>query len=242
MTIALVSIVIQHERRIRLAFSEALAAGAYTTLGLYGCTSADGSEPNPGVEGLLMVANSPNVVELALGGDLQGGARYLVTAVGVPGVDSTVTPGGTRDVIRFGQQPDQPNVEVPADDLGALLYGSDLVHDGTDFLETPDGDLAEMSGEQNAISAVRRRLTGGPLPWDPNYSPRLRDFVDAPNASAAAARGAIIRQAYLDDRVKKADVSVSIDDTTPDRVFYDAEVTLIGGGDPIPVDLTVPAK
>lgn len=242
MTIALVSLVIQHERRLRLAFSVGLAAGAYTTLSLYTCKSADGSQPDPGVEGALVVANSPSVVELALGGDLASGALYVVTAVGVPGLDSTTTPPGTQDTIRFGQATDDANLEVPPDDLGALLFGSDLIHDGTDFVETVDGDLAEVSGPENAANAVRRRLTGSPLPWNPGYSPRLRDFVDAPNANVAAARGAIIRQAYLDDRVKAADVDVSVDPTTPDRIFYAAEVTLIGGTKPIPVTLTVPAK
>src|SRR5579859_7322911 len=206
MTIALTALYVKHERRVRLGFSENLAGGAFSTT-LYTCVNTDGGGVDPGVESVLLVANSPNFVELQLGNDLVEGARYLVTAVGVPGIDATVTPAGTQDAFLFGSAVVPFNVEAPTSDLDALLYGTDLVHDGTDFVETPDGDLATVGGLANASGAIYRRLTGNPLPWDPDYSPNLRTYVDGAAAAAGQARGAIARNAQLDDRV--SDVAVA---------------------------------
>lgn len=240
MAIALVAVFVKHERRVRLSFSEALAAGAFTTLGYYGCTSADGSEPNPGVEALFVVPNSPNVVELQLGSSLVGGALYAITAVGVPGVDAATTPPGTGDSIRYGAQPVPANVETPPDDIDALIYGVDLVHDGSDMVETAAGDLATISGISNAAQALQRRETGDPLVWDPDYSPKLRTFVDGTPGALAAAQGEVARQALLDDRVDTASSQLNFDPTVVGGAFLNLDVVFIGSPEPLAIKIVVP--
>ncbi len=78
------------------------------------------------------------------------------------------------------------NVEQPEDDLDALLYGVDLVWTGTDFGETPLGDLGTVQGVENARGAVERRLASEEdLPWRAGaYGPHARDYVDGPQKNA----------------------------------------------------------
>lgn len=240
MAIALVAVTLKHSYRIRLSFSEALAAGAFTTLSYYGCTNTDGGGIDPGVEAAFVVPNSPNVVELQFGNPLVGGALYSITAVGVPGVDATTTPPGTGDTFSLGRDPVPANVEAPVSDLDALVYGIDLVHDGSDMVETSAGDLATVTGLANASQAIWRRETGHPLLWDPDYSPKLRSYVDGSAGALAAARGEILRQAQLDDRVDTADVKLTFDPTVVGGAFFTLNVVFIGAPAPIPIKITVP--
>ena len=73
MTIALLTALVRHERRVRLEFSADLAAGAFTSLAWYSFTS-DGTAANPSAVAAYAVPNSPQTVELHLSVPLVQGA------------------------------------------------------------------------------------------------------------------------------------------------------------------------
>ena len=229
MTIALNQLVIRHERRIRLLFTGPVATGAFVP-GLYVIVLSPTGARGPSVVGAIVVAGTPNGVELALGADLQVGTPYELRAVGVPALDGSTVPLGSALAFVWDSGAPPPNVEQPQDDLDALLYGIDLVWTGTDFGETPLGDLATIQGEENAGGAVERRLASEEdLPWrGEHYGPHARDYVDGPQGSATTLRGAILRQARVDDRVKDASAAFSFDAEGEGDAYFDVTVTLIG--------------
>jgi hypothetical protein len=225
-TIAVNQLTVRHERRIRVLFTAPVAAGAFVP-GLYSLTSAAGAG-DPPVVGAILLPGAPIAVELALGADLQEGGSYVLTAVGVPGLDGSVTPEGSALAFRWSSGSPRQNVEQPEDDLDALLYGIDLVWTGTDFGETPLGDLATVQGVPNAQGAVERRLAAEEdLPWrEGPYGPHARAYVDGPQKNATTLRGAILRQARVDNRVKDATASFTFD--TEGDAYFDVEIDLVG--------------
>jgi len=227
-TIALNQLVVRHERRVRLLFTGPLATSAFAP-GLYLIASASGAA-GPAVVGAILIAGTPIAVELALGADLQEGASYVVQASGVPGLDGSVTPAGSSFAFRWTSGAAPTNVEQPEDDLDALLYGVDLVWTGTDFGETPLGDLATVQGVDNARGAVERRLASEEdLPWRAGaYGPHARDYVDGPQKNATTLRGSILRQARIDDRVKDASATFSFDANGDGDAYFDVDIDLIG--------------
>lgn len=241
MSIALGAVVIRHERRIRAIFTNTLAAAAFTTPTLYVVTSVDGTAANPTVLEALVVPNSPEAVELALGADLVAGRAYQVSAVGVPCTDTTVTPAGSIQTFN----PPTPNqvagVEVGADDIQNLLYGVDLVHNGVDYVETSNGDLATIGGRSNAISALRRRAVAQGLPWNGAYGVKPRDFIDGPMLQRPQLRGRLILQMVADDRVDSVvNVSASQDATDVSACVLSADVSLVGAPGAETLSITVP--
>ena len=138
--IALNQLTVRHERRVRVLFTEALGAGAFAPA-LYSLALGSGAS-GPPVVGAIVIVGTPIAVELALGADLQDGGSYVLTASGVPALDGSVTPPGSAFAFVWNSGAAPTNVELPEDDLDALLYGIDLVWTGTDFGETPLGDLA----------------------------------------------------------------------------------------------------
>src|SRR4029077_12166453 len=140
------------------------------------------------------------------------------------------TPQGASLAFRWDSGEAQPNVELPEDDLDALLYGIDLVWTGTDFAETPLGDLATIQGSDNAKGALTRRLTAEEdLPWRPGrYGAGARDYVDGPQADATTLRGSILRQARADDRVKRVTATFSFDEQGSGDAYFDVTIALIG--------------
>jgi hypothetical protein len=225
----LLSVVVRHERRLRVVFSAPVAAGAFSPAA-YFITALDGPSAVP-VVGALLVGSAPATVELALGADLVDGVLYAVGARGVPALDGSVLASASMSFRRFGDAP-LANLERPASDLPALLYGVDLVWTGTDFGETPLGDLDTVTGAENARGALERRFAAEEdLPWmSRRYGIGVRDFIDGPTRDAATLRGAILRQATTDDRVKSTAVTLSIDDEKGDA-FFDVTVSLIGADD-----------
>lgn len=226
MTLELLSVEVRSPRRLRLRYSLALDVGAFSP-SWFTIACADSSTGDPPVLAALLVPSDSAQLELALGIDLAAGARYTLTsAANIPAV------GGALSVLDVtGFRPPQarqaPSPSVSSDDVRALLYGEDLVHDGGDFVETADGDLAVISGVENAMNAVVRRALADGLPYNENYGPHLRRFVDAPAPSVRAARGSVERQARLDDRVKQIAVTALPDANTGD-ITLQATVTLIG--------------
>ena len=228
MTLVLNEIVVRHERRVRLLFTGPLAAGAFKPT-LYTVSLASRAA-GPSVSGAILIAGTPSAVELALGADLQEGGAYVVQAPGVPGLDGTVTVAGTSLAFLWSSGAPPANVEQPQDDLEALLYGVDLVWTGTDFGETPLGDLATVQGVENARGAVERRLSSEEdLPWRAGpYGPHARDYVDGPQKNATTLRGSILRQARIDDRVKDATATFAFEANAQGDAYFDVEVDLVG--------------
>lgn len=232
MSIDLQTLLVRHERRVRLFFTNALAAGAFSTLTYYTVSCQDGAGPDPNVVAAYAVTSDPSCVELALDEDLVDGGLYLISAIGVPAVDASVTPNTATTLVRVGLGLKPANVEPAAtpDDRDALMYQRDLAWDGTDLVEDATGDLATVTGPTNVVNAVIRRELGEPLPWDPDYSPRAREYVNAPNVTIDELRVAVVRQARLDPRV--ADVTAAVSkplDTAGEQQVMSITVTPIGG-------------
>lgn len=215
MAIELANVLVKHERRVRLVFSAPLGAGAYGTPApaAYVLENEDGRGPSPGVSAAIFVVGATTNVELALDADLAPGALYHLTAIGIPAADASVSTTASDLRFRFGSPTTTTNVEPKVSDAELLLFGRDLVHSGVDYVETAEGDLAVAGGLQNAQAALQRRILGSPLPWAPGYSPRAREFVDAPLPYVGALRSRIEKQALLDDRVQSVTASMQVDET-----------------------------
>lgn len=242
MAIELIGIVPKHERRLRLVFSNTLAAGAFGTgpsPAYYVVENQDGLGPSPDISAAIIVAGAGNNVELALSADLAEGALYRVTAIGVPAVDLSTSTSASDQVFRFGIPTARANVEPKASDYELLLYGRDLVHNGVDYLEGVDGDLATTDGRANAQTAISRRLNGSPLAWAPDYSPRARQYVDAPLPSIGTLRTRLERQALRDDRVSSVSATLVLDEETPTDSYFEVRPVLRGGGAAVPIDVHV---
>lgn len=244
MTTVLQALLQRGDRRIRLLFSGALASGAFgSTLGvtsLYVVTSVDGSGPSPDVDAAIAVTTDPNAVELALDADLVGGGVYQVTCTSVPVAVGPAYSGSMQ--LGIGLEVDAlPNAEPATSDLDLLLYGRDITHDGTDFVQDASGDLLTVTGRDNWRAAMRRRLMSYGLPWDETYGARPDQYVNAPDPYRLPLSGALLAQARADDRTKQASVDVARDDADPTAFLF--QVTIVGRDnlDPITVNVGIPA-
>lgn len=216
MTIALVTVLVRHERRIRLIFTNSLAAGAFTSLAWYAITS-DGTAANPSVVAAYAVSNSPDTVELHLGADLVQGVLYTASAVGVPATDlsSTPNPSETKFRVAVERGGNDLKAAVKVSPLERRLYGVDLIHDGADWVEGPDGDLAIVEGKPVVKADIRRGIESNGLPWAPTYGMRARGFVDAPSPMLAQLPGIAAAYVQQDDRVESATADVVLNGETP---------------------------
>lgn len=241
MAIELTGIVVKHERRVRLVFSAPLAAAAFGTPApaAYVIDNEDGAGPSPGVDAAIIVAGANTNVELALDSDLATGGLYRVRAIGIPAQDASVSTSASDQRFRFGIPSTTTNEEPKVSEGDLLLYGRDIVWGGVDYLETAEGDLATTEGPQNAIGALDRRMRGAPLPWAPLYSPRAREFVDAPLPTIAALRGRLETQAQRDDRFKGVVAKLIVDDEEPSDSYFEVTPTLIGGNVTAPLNVGV---
>lgn len=240
MAISLSSVLIKHKRRIRLVFSNDLAAAAYTTLSYYAITSLDAVGVSPTVIGAVAVSGSGHELELALGSDLAPGGKYNISAIGVPATDTSVTDNTSQKVTVFGQIQSPINSESDAVNTLALIYGRDLVWNGLDFAETPNGDLATISGSDNFISALSRRLLANGLPWDPSYGPNARAFVNGTAPHVKTLRGELLSQCGRDDRVKRA--TVTLEEDSLGRPVFVVNVTGRGGESAREINVTIPTS
>jgi hypothetical protein len=241
MAIHLTSVIVRHERRVRLVFDAALAFPGALNTALY-VLSADGATA-PAVVAAIAIATAQNNIELALDRDLNDGATYTVSAVGVPAVDASVTPGGSALTFALAAEPDATsNDETPPEDLGALIYGTDLVWDGSDFVETDEGDLASVSGIDNYQGAMQRRLAQDyELDWAPSYGARSGDYVSGPSPLASTLSGSLTRQAYQDDRTLKATTTFAPSPLDPAAMILQVAIVPRGAADGAPITVDVPA-
>lgn len=213
MTVALVSALVRHERRVRLFFTANLATGAFTNLSPYSVASVDGRATPPSVVRAFAVASSPNVVELALGGDLVQGAAYSFSAVGVPAVDLSVTPGGSAAVAQLPSEvrPAALGTRGSPNDLEVTIFGVDLLHDA-DFQVDPSGDLSTQGGAPVLRRDLAARLLSDGLPWDATFGLRPRQYVDGAASAVLSLRGKAFDQVLLDDRVRSCTATVDASD------------------------------
>ena len=241
-------LVIRGPRRVRLVFSGSLAAGAFSSLVYYTVATADGTASVPiTVEAAFAITGSANNVELSVSADWIPGAQYLVTVTAVPTLDGS-NPTATLPASISLNLPTTPqtsiaNQEPETSDLDLLLYSRDLLFaDGGDFVEDSTGDLATVSGRPNWQGAMNRRMLGDPLLWQPRYSPRAADFVDAPSTYARPLAGRLLSQARADDRTASATVQVTSNSGDPSMGSWYFAMSLTGrdGLDPIAVDVPAP--
>lgn len=223
----LTNLVYRSPTRIRLLFSAALGSGAFTPA-KYVVTNQDAKGVDPAVSAALVVGDTPEAVELVLHNDLVSDALYQVAALSIPYASGPPDPPEQDFAFRTPGAPSAaPSPTVAVDDVLALIYGADIVWSGQDFVETSEGDLARLSGPENARLAGERRITSDGLKWDPTYGAKPRQYVDGTPGAVGDLRGAIERQLLLDDRYKRAKATfVPQDDTA--TVAIEVQSVLVG--------------
>ena len=230
MPIALLSLDVRQERRIRLRFSNTLTGGAFGVPppAAYSIESLDEATTAPSIEAALFVPNSPGVVELALDNPLVRGALYVIRAIGVPASDGSFTPAGSELSLRWGFSTKKVNVEPALRDRQRLLYFVDLLWSGSDYQETATGDLEQVDGTANVTKALNRGVETNPgdLTWDVSYGAGAREFVDSPSEAAGTLKGSVSAQILRDPRVKSLRTSYEINE---EKTFLYADPSLISG-------------
>jgi hypothetical protein len=221
----LVAAIARHERRVRLLFDEALPPASLGNLALYRITAEDALGIAMPIVGLAVIAGQPHAIELALGADLVEGVLYAVHTA------------GAKLPIRLGAKVAQVDTERDGEDVAESLFGVDCGWANGDYAETPGGDLATVGGEDNVVGALERRLQSDGLLWDDDYGSKPRQYIDGAMAAAGALKGALVRQARADDRVRRANATLRTADAD---AFFDVAVELLGGRGPLRI--AVPLK
>lgn len=240
MTISLNAVEVKHERRVRLIFSTVLDTGAFgVSPSLYVISCTDSLGTSPGVAAAMLVTDSPYCVELALAADLVKGSLYTVSAIGVPANDATVTPDPSLLSFRFGMNSAARDVEPIQRNREDLIYGVDLLWNGSDYQETASGDLDRIGGTANVTKALYRGLESQGLTWDQDYGAHIRDFVDSPSTVAGTLKANVQAQVLSDPRVKSAKVKVSTDD---EETYLVITSSLVSGEVLKPVSIVVPSS
>lgn len=235
--IALLSLVIKHERRVRLVFSEPLAGAAFDPT-LYQVINTDSKNISPGISAALIVSDSNTNIELVLDADLAKGSTYQVVAENIPAFAGSFTAVGTQETFRFGSPASHSKIEPAVRDRDRLLYGADLIWNGADYQEDPNGDLARIEGKPNVTKALWHSLTTGGLPWDSSWGVDAREYVDSPSAEAAPLRGVIGVQAARDPRVQSVRTTVEVQGSS---TFVLIQPTLVSGESSEPVSVEIPS-
>lgn len=210
MAIAFVTVYVRHERRVRFLFDAALAVGAFQTLSFYSLTAVNGDAANPTIVAAYSMPDSPHTVELHLGVDLVQGVLYEAAAVGVPAAGGGTTPSPSTTRFRVGIEPGDNDLGVPrqASALQRRMFGVDIVHDGNDFVLTPDHDLAQIAGARVVKGDLERRLLANGLPWARLFGLGARRYVDAPTPALSELPPLAVVEMLNDDRVVSATAEV----------------------------------
>jgi hypothetical protein len=236
MTLALQNLIVRSRRRIRAVFTDAVASGAFVT-GFYSVTSLDGFGASPTINGVLVVPDSPQVVELSLAIDLADGAGYrLDVAAGVPALAGGTAGAGSYAFSAPTAAP-AASPEILSDELLDAIYGNDIAFANDDFVETLEGDLATRGGIQNTTEALLDRALSDGLPWDDSYGAKPREFVDGSDSELSTLRSRTLGQFLQDDRVVSA-TAVSAFEQTGDATIDIAAVLV---GQAVPVTIPVPS-
>lgn len=228
MALAFTTLVVRSARRVRLMFDAPLGGGAFTP-SWFGVENIDGSGTNPNVVAALAIPGYPDHVELVLDADLtQGGLYELTIAAGVPPASGGTAPGYAQRFRPEGR-PADPSPSVRVDDVIAELFQVDLIHDGKDFVEEASGDLAGVTGPENAKRAFQRRVISNGLAWRSGYGARARAFVDAPEPSLPELRGRVAEQAGRDDRIVRSAVEIPSVATDDGKPIVNVQLWFLGG-------------
>lgn len=211
--------------RLRLRFSNELAVGAFATA-WFTLISLDSLGADPVVTEAMVVPNYPNKVELTLDPKMVEGALYqLDVAAGVPATDAS-TSGSASARVNMPSTRKGPVQGIEAAD--AQVFQRDLDHDGKDFVEDPNGDLASVTGVENAQRAATRRMLSNGFPWNASFGAHPRQYVDSPTATRQLLRFDVARAAVQDDRVAKAVIhEIQDSDDGDGDVEVDATITFI---------------
>jgi hypothetical protein len=226
--ISLRLLLVRSPTRIRLVYDNTLGGGAFVP-SWFSLETLDGGGTNPNVVAALAVPDYPDQAELVLDAELVNGRLYqLDVQAGVPATGGGGTAGASTHQFRPEGRPADPSPSLRLDDVIAELFQVDLLHDGEDFAEEASGDLAGITGPENAKRAAARRILASGLAWRSGYGARSRHFVDAPEPSLPALRGRVSEQLLLDDRIVRSSVSIPAeqDGATP---TVDVELEFIGG-------------
>lgn len=210
----LTTVYVKHERRIRLIFSDQLQAGAFVT-SLYTVESVDGASGNPQVQLAMVVPSSPNVVELQLSLDLASGGRYRAYAGNVPGATGNTPADEYTDFFVGVRDTNTRQIAVtPAvSEDDKLAFGVDMAWTGTDWAETPNGDLDTVAGLQCLKDDLAHRIGSNGLPWDTSFGLKPREYLDAPVVALPPLRGQVVTEVQKDDRVRRSEATLATDNT-----------------------------
>lgn len=215
-------------RRVRLEFSSDLAAGAFAAA-FYSLTCEDDSTGDPEVVAALPVPGLANYVELALGQDLAGGGIYtLQVAAGVPATDLSAA-AAAEQLFHVPAPNRTPSTSLSARELSDIIFQEDIAHHPVfGHIEAPDGDLAVVTGPENAQLNGQRALASSGLPHRVNWGADLRVDVDAPNVPATrlALRGKAEQQLRRDDRVTAC--RAVVEDLGGGELVVNADVEFVG--------------
>lgn len=199
MAIALLGVQPKHERRIRVKFSSPLAVGAFVPT-LYALTDPSATSTAPTVVAAMVVTSNNTEVELALSNDLVRGVIYTLSITAVPAADaSTVTDSTT---FQLGGKLEKTDVEPYLRDRERIILQSDIIWNGSDYQEAPNGDLQRVEGRANVTKGLWRSIETAGLPWDPSWGVSARDWVDSPSPAGSTLRGSMARQVARDPRVQ----------------------------------------
>lgn len=239
MTINLQTITVRHERRIRLVFTNTVDTAGFgiPAPAYYTVENLDGKGVSPEISAAMLVPNSPKVVDLALLDELVPGAMYKVIADGVPATDLSVTPAGSEQRFLFAAKRTIDHRETAVIDRERLLYGTDLVWNGSDFEETATGDLATIAGTPNVTKALWRGIEAEGLPWDDRWGGKVREYVDSPSSSGTTLKGAVVTHILRDPRVASVTSELEQKDA---ETFLHVTPSLKSGEKTAKVSVTVP--
>lgn len=195
------SLFVRSVRRVRVEFSTALAAGAFSS-SWFSLVCNDSTTGDPTVVAALPVPALGNYVELVADRDLPGDASYTLSiAAGVPATDAT-TAAAASQLFIIPAESRAPSKSVSANDIIDLIFQEDIAHDMVKGHQlAPDGDLASVSGPANVRANLKRGMVSQGLPHRVDWGAGLREDVDAPNVTLPAMRGKIEQQALRDDRI-----------------------------------------
>lgn len=234
MALGLLSVFERSPTRIRLIFDGALASGAFVATSYLAAESLDGSMTPTrtwSVTGAIAIASNSAAIELVLSSPMTEGSWAWVSFLTlVPAVSGGPFVGATSPQIRSSEPLPPPSPEVSQTDFDAVLWGEDLFFDGGDWRESPEGDLAVISGPANAEGAIVRRMLSEGLTWDQSYGLRPRRYIDAPAVTARAILGEAQAQAVADDRIAQAASTLGpVDPTVPDAITIETALTFFTG-------------
>lgn len=205
MPLSLMGVEPKHERRLRVTFNQPLAVGSFVA-SKYTITN-DGTATSPTVSSAIVVASDSSTVELALSNELVRGVIYTLTVTGAVAQDASTFTGSNP--FQYGTKVVKNTLEPALRNRERIILQVDLVWNGIDYQEAPNGDLARVEGRENVTKNLWRSVETAGLPWDPGWGVNAREWVDSPSPAGSTLRGAMARQVGRDPRVKTVTSTVT---------------------------------